>query len=42
MIRLKTSQTPGPNRVTSERKFLDEGAKTKLLDLLTKCWEGEE
>ena len=39
----KNNKTPGPNRVMSGSvKLLDEEGKNKLLELLNKCWEGEE
>ena len=41
--RLKNNKTPGPNGVTSELiKLLDEEARGKLLELLSKCWGEEE
>ena len=40
---LKNNKTPGPNGVTSELiKLLGEEAREKILELLNKCWEGEE
>ena len=43
IIILNSNKTPGPHRVTSELiKLLDEEGRDKLLDLLDKCWEGEE
>ena len=43
ITRLNNNKTPGPNRVTSELvKLLDEEGRNKLLDLLNRCWEGEE
>ena len=40
---LNNNKIPGPNRVTSELiKLLDEEAREKLLELLSRCWEEEE